>query len=161
MSAKVYRGATPPSADHAYKLVLRPYAWKARMWRASDDSVQPMLRLDVQLSVQEVERAELRDLLMPFLPALREIRLYLQRGSATALPVSWSVGRFSVEHDSATAFLHRVLDDPFGPVLAAVLPAGGARADVTLSLSPYEIGRDRLVFAMTDYDIGAGADFGR
>jgi hypothetical protein len=32
---------------------------------------------------------------------------------------------------------------------------------VTLALSPYEIGRERLVFAMRDYDIGTGADFGQ
>ena len=46
-------------------------------------------------------------------------------------------------------------------MLATLVGAGGRHSDVTLSLSPYEIGHDRVVFAMRDYDIGFGAEIGR
>lgn len=158
---KVWQRAEAPPSERCLKLVLRPHGWKARLWRAFDGSVMPMMRLDIQLALHEVENLTLRDLLTPFAASLRNLPLYLERGASVALPVAWSVGRLSIERDSSSGFLHHVLDDPFGRVLATLFRTGDTRADVTLSLSPYEIGRDRLVFAMRDYDIGTGADFGR
>jgi hypothetical protein len=75
--------------------------------------------------------------------------------------MAWSVGRIGVDRERTTVWLHRFLDDPFGPVLATLFRAGDARADVTLAVVPYEIDRDHLTFAVRDYDIGAGADFAR
>jgi hypothetical protein len=156
-----WQKAEVPPNDRCFKLVAKPQAWKARIWRAFDQSVQPMLRLDCPISLSEIEHAGLQQLLMPFLTALRNCRIYLEFGAQTALPLAWSVGRLTVERDTCTAFLHHVVDGPFGAVLATLVGAGGRHSDVTLSLSPYEIGHDRLVFAMRDYDIGFGAEIGR
>lgn len=156
-----WRHAEAPPSERCFKLVLRPHAWKARLWRASDGGVLPMLRLDVQLVVRDIEDETLRESLNPYLSSLRDFRVYLERGASVPLPLAWSVGRLTCERDQSTVFLHRVLDDPFGAVLATLFRAGDTRADVTLSLSPYEIGRERLIFALADYDIGTGADFRR
>ncbi len=51
-----------------------------------------------------------------------------------------------------------MLDDPWGNVLATLFRAGEFRADVMLSLVPYEVTQGRVVFAVRDYDIGVGAD---
>jgi hypothetical protein len=158
---EVWQKAEVPPSDRCFKLVARPRAWKARMWRAFDDSVTPMLRLDCPVSPGDIESPALRDLLLPFLTALRACRIYLEHGTHTALPLSWSVGRLSVEREHCTAFLHRVIDHPFGAVLATLVGAGGRDSDVTLSLCPYEIGRDRVIFAVRDYDIGLGAGIDR
>ncbi len=161
MQAEIYRDNVAPPSERCQKLVLRPSGFKARLWRAFDDSVQVLLRLDVPLRPHDIEDHALRDLMAGFPGAFGRVGIYLQRGSATALPMPWSVGRLTVERDSVTGFLHRFLDDPFGGTLATLFRAGDARADVTLSLSAYEISRERLVFAVRDYDVGAGADFGR
>jgi hypothetical protein len=156
-----WQKAEVPPNDRCFKLVAKPQAWKVRMWRAFDQSVQPMLRLDCPISLNDVESPALRDLLMPYLSALRGCHIYLEHGAQTALPLAWSVGRLTVEAGSCTAFLHHVVDDSFGAVLATLVGAGGRGSDVTLSLSPYEIGRERVVFAMRDYDVGFGAEIGR
>ena len=158
---EVWQKPEVPPNELCFKLVVRPRAWKARMWRAFDGSVQPMLRLDCEIALREIDSASLRDLLMPFLAALRDCKVYLEQGARTALPLAWSVGRLSVERGGCSAFLHHVLDDSFGAVLATLFSADGRNTDVTLSLSPYEIGRERIVFAMRDYDIGTGAEFSR
>ena len=153
-----YRDAAVPASEHCFKLELRPQAWKARMWRAFDDSVQPMVRLDTALNLRDIE---LRDLLAPFSVSLARIAIYLERGAGAPLPLPWSVGWLAFERDKTVGFLHRVLDDPVGILVASLFRAGESRADVTLSASPYEIGRERVVFALRDYDIGTGADFAR
>jgi len=58
------RGEAPPS-DRCFKLVAKPPAWKARMWPAFDQGVQPTLRLDRPISRNDIESPVLRDLLMP------------------------------------------------------------------------------------------------
>ncbi len=158
---KPYRDAGVPASDRCFKVELKPFAWKARIWRAFDDSVQPMVRLDASLSPRDIDNHELRDLLEPFSMALQRIAVYLERGAGAPLPLAWSIGWLSVERDKSVAFLHRVLDDPLGVMVAGFLPVRESRAEVVLSLSPYEIGRERLVFAVRDYDFGTGADFGR
>jgi hypothetical protein len=160
-TVEIWQKAEVPPSDRCLKLVAKPQAWKARMWRAFDGSVTPMLRLDCPISMRDLESPALRELLMPFLSALRDCRVYLEHGARTALPLAWSVGRLTVERDACTAFLHHVVDDPFGAVLATLVGAGGRGSDVTLSLSPYEIARERVIFAVRDYDIGFGAEIGR
>ncbi len=156
-----YRDAAVPASDRCFKVEFKPFAWKARMWRAFDDTVQPMVRLDCALPVRDIENRDLRDLLTPFSLSLQRMPVYLERGAGAPLPLTWSMGWVFVEREKAYAFLHRVLDDPVGRLVAGLFRAGEARADVTLSLSPYEITRDRVKFAVRDYDIGTGADFAR
>ena len=156
-----YRDAAVPASDRCFKLELKPSDWKVRMWRAFDNSVTPMVRLDAELRPQDIENHDLRDLLTPFAVGLHRVPIYLERGAAAPLPLAWSMGRLTIEREHPCVFLHRVLDDPVGMLLSGLFRAGEARADVTLSLSPYEIGRDRIEFAVRDYDIGAGADFSR
>jgi hypothetical protein len=45
-----YREAVAPRNEICFNLVLKPIGWKARMWRAFDNSVTLMLRLDTPLA---------------------------------------------------------------------------------------------------------------
>ena len=161
VSVQVYREAVVPPVERCFKLSVRPVAWKARLWRAFDDTATVMLRLDAALHLGDIAARPLRDLLEPFTPALASLAIYLERGARAPLPLAWSVGWLSADREHAVAFLHRVVDDPFGNELATLFRAGDARADVTLSMAPYELSADRVVFAVRDYDIGTGADFAR
>jgi hypothetical protein len=154
-----YREAVPPGDEHCFRLTLKPIGWKARIWRAFDDSVTVLLRLDTPLDPQDLAEDGARELLSSFRPSLRNLIVYLQRGSDAALPLSWSVGRISINHESSCAFLHRVLDDPFGIGLATMFRAAETQADVTLQVALYEANADKLIFAVRDYDIGVGAEF--
>jgi len=156
---EVWTSGDVPPGPRTMKLVVRPKAWKARMWRAFDGTVQPLFRFDAEVDIRSIEDRALGGMLMPFLQALRNTHIYCERGAAVALPMAWSVGRLTVEREAVTGFLHHVLEDSFGAVLTGLFGAGDSRADLTLSLVPYEIGRERLVFALRDYDIGTGNDF--
>jgi hypothetical protein len=158
---KPYRGAEVPASEHCFKLELKPSGWKARIWRSFDDSVQPMVRLEASLHPRDIENRDHRDLLDPFSASLQHISVYLERGAGAPLPVPWSIGRLSVERDKSVGFLHRVLDDPIGVMVASLFRVRDSRADVTLSVSPWDVSRDRLVFAIRDYDLGVGSDFAR
>jgi hypothetical protein len=160
VNVEVWQSADLPPNERSFKLELKPSGWKGRLWRSAADYVQPMLRLDVPLRLIDVTDRTLHELFAPFQSALRNFDLYLERGAAAPLPVAWSIGRMVIESERAFCFLHRVLDDPWGNVLATLFRAD-SHADVTLSVVPYEVAGDRLVFGIRDYDIGTGADFRR
>ena len=158
MPIEPYRESVAPEKDRCFTFVLKPIAWKARMWRAFDNSVTTMMRLDCPLGQHDLVGSPAEDLLLPFVPALRTTAVYLERGASVPLPLPWSVGRVGIDHSHSVVFLHRVLDDPFGNVLATLFRAAESRADVTLFLALYEAAADKLIFAVRDYDIGVGAD---
>jgi hypothetical protein len=154
-----YREASAPGKEYCFALTVKPIGWKARIWRAFDDSVTVMLRLDAPLDTDEIADEAARELLTPFRPSLRNLIMYLQRGSQAPLPLSWSVGRVSIDHEHSCVFLHRVLDDPFGIALATMFRAAETHADVTIQVALYEAKADGLILAVRDYDIGVGAEF--
>jgi hypothetical protein len=119
-----------------------------------------MLRLDAPLRLVDVADRTLHEIFAPFQAALRQLDVYLERGAGAPLPVAWSIGWLALAHDKPVCFLHRVLDDSWGTVLATLFRAD-AVADVTLSLVPYSATAERVVFGVRDYDIGVGADFRR
>jgi hypothetical protein len=162
MSTQVWKSSGEPPKELSFKLELRPSAWKARMWRSSGDFVQPMMRLDASLRLMDIEDHSLRELFTPFQGGLNDIHVFLERGAGAPLPLSWSIGWLELDQTRRPAcFLHRVLDDSWGNVLATLFRAGESRADVTLSIVPYDISRQRVMFAVRDYDIGTGADLAR
>ncbi len=120
-----------------------------------------MLRLDTPFDPHELAGKPGGDLLMPFRAALQSLVVYLERGASVPLPVSWSMGRLTVEHSRSSGFLHRVLDDPFGLALASMFRAAEAQADLTLVLALYDAQPNKLTFAVRDYDVGVGAEFVR
>lgn len=156
-----YREAAAPPDDVCFKIPLKPIGWKARMWRTVDNSVTTMLRLDTPLDLGDLDGQPAHDLLLPFQPALRNLVVYCERGASVALPVTWSMGRGTIEHDRCTIFLHRVLDDPFGTAIAGMFRAAENAADITLFVALYDAAPNRLTLAIRDYDIGVGAEFVR
>ena len=117
------------------KLELRPANWKARLWRAFDDSTMSMLRLAAPLELVDVADHDLNQLLAPFRSTLRGLDVYLERGAGSPLPLPWSVGWLAVDAKRPVAFLHRVLDDPFGNLLATLFREREVGSDLSLVLS--------------------------
>jgi hypothetical protein len=154
-----YREAVAPPLDRCIVVALKPIGWKARMWRAFDNSVTLMMRLDCPLDLRDLAGKPGHDLLMPFQASLRNLVCYCERGAAAPLPLPWTVGVCSIEFDRSTIFLHRVLDDPFGVAISTMFRAAETAADLTLTLALYEAQSNSLRFGVRDYDIGVGADF--
>jgi len=147
------RNAPPQSHTPALKPKLR--SWTGRIWRAAPQSFQLMLKLDASLSVSEIGNADLRGALLPFAPELTSFALYLDYTDEGKLPISWAVGAFHVERGKA-AFMrfYDFLDTVPAHVLVPLLPAADSQSDLILSVIPYRLERDLLVFAITDYDLG-------
>ena len=121
----------------------------------ADSSFQLMLKLDASLSVSEIEDADLRAALSPYIAELSSFALYLDYTDENHLPLSWAVGAFYVERGKhAFMRFYDFLDTVPAHVLVPLLPAAGAQSDLILSVIPYRLETNRLIFAITDYDLG-------
>ena len=69
--------------------------------------------------------------------------------------MSWAVGAFYVERGK-NAFMrfYDFLESVPAHVLVPLLPAAGAQSDLILSVIPYSLETNRLIFAIADYDLG-------
>ncbi|MBK5198737.1 MAG: hypothetical protein JJE37_10740 [Methyloceanibacter sp.] len=153
---EVYRdehNAPPQARTLALKPKLR--SWTGRIWRATPQSFQLMLKLDASLAISEIADAGLRTELSPFAAELSSFALYLDYTDEGKLPFSWAVGALSVEAGKG-AFMrfYDFLDTVPAHVLVPLLPAAGAQSDLILSVVPYRLEKNLLVFLITDYDLG-------
>ena len=81
---EVYQDEAPPKTRApALKPKLR--SWTGRVWRWHRQGYQLMLKLDVSLSISEIEDNELRKALAPFSAELSSFRLYLDHGAENRL----------------------------------------------------------------------------
>ena len=145
--------ARPQARTPALKPRLR--SWTGRVWRSTPTSFQLMLKLDASLAISEIEDTDLRAALSPFAADLMSFPLYLDYTDENHLPVSWSVGAFHVERGkSAFMRFYDFLETVPSHVLVPLLPAAGAQSDLILSVIPYSLETNRLIFAIADYDLG-------
>ena len=114
-----------------------------------------MLKLDASLAISEIEDNDLRATLRPSPPSFMSFPLYLDYTDENQLPVSWAVGAFYIERGK-NAFMrfYDFLETVPAHVLVTLLPAAGAQSDLILSVIPYSLERNRLIFAIADYDLG-------
>jgi hypothetical protein len=145
--------APPQSRTPALKPKLR--SWTGRVWRSAPTSFQLMLKLDASLSLAEIEDASLRAALSPYAADLMSFPIYLDYTHENHLSVSWAVGAFYVEQGK-NAFMrfYDFLESVPAHVLVPLLPAAGAQSDLVLSVIPYSVETNRLIFAIADYDLG-------
>ena len=110
---------------------------------------------DASLAVSEIEDADLRAALSPHIAELSSFALYLDYTDENHLPLPWAVGAFYVE-GGKHAFMrfYDFLDTVPAHVLVPLLPAAGAQSDLILSVIPYVLETNRLIFAISDYDLG-------
>jgi hypothetical protein len=147
------RNAPPQERTLALKPKLR--SWTGRVWRATPSSFQLMLKLDASLAVSEIEDADLRAALSPHIAELSSFALYLDYTDENHLPLPWAVGAFHVERGKhAFMRFYDFLDTIPAQVLVPLLPAAGAQSDLILSVIPYVVETNRLILAITDYDLG-------
>jgi hypothetical protein len=147
------RNAPPQGRTPALKPRLR--SWTGRIWRATPASFQLMLKLDASVAVSEIENDDLRAALSPFAAELSSFALYLDYTRENHLPLSWAVGAFYVDREKhAFMRFYDFLDTVPAHALLPLLPAAGAQSDLILSIVPYVLETNRLVFAIADYDLG-------
>jgi hypothetical protein len=153
---EVYRdGEKAPSQERTPALKPKLRSWTGRIWRATPQSFQLMLKLEASLVVSEIEDADLRAALSPFAAELSSFALYLDYTDEGKLPLSWAVGAFNVERGKHTFMrFYDFLNTIPANKLVPLLPAAGAQSDLILSVVPYRLERDQLVFVITDYDLG-------
>ena len=153
---EVYRDEQK-APDQSRTLALKPKlrSWTGRIWRATPQSFQLMLKLDASLATSEIADTGLRATLAPFAAELSSFPLYLDYTDEGKFPFSWAVGAFNVERGK-NAFMrfYDFLDTVPAQVLIPLLPAAGAQSDLILSMVPYRLESDLLVFLITDYDLG-------
>jgi len=146
---------TAPAQSKTPALRPKLRSWTGRIWRATPSSFQLMLKLDASISVSEIEDADLRAALSPHVAELSSFALYLDYTDENHLPLSWAVGAFHVERGKhAFMRFYDFLGTVPAQVLVPLLPAAGAQSDLILSVIPYVLETNRMVFAITDYDLG-------
>lgn len=153
---EVYRDQkTPPPEERRLALKPKFRSWTARVWRWDPQGYQLMLKLDASVAMSEIDNPDLRAALQPFAAELSSFALYLDHTHEGQLPFSWAVGAFNVERGKG-AFMrfYNFLDTVPAQVLVPLLPAAGAQSDLILSVVPYRLEKDLLVFVISDYDLG-------
>ncbi|HET9574601.1 MAG TPA: hypothetical protein VFP29_12850 [Methyloceanibacter sp.] len=153
---EVYRDErTAPPQERALALKPKLRSWTGRVWRWHPDAFQLMLKLDASVAVPDVEHDGLRAALTPFAAELMSFALYLDYTDEGKLPFPWAVGAFNVERGKG-AFMrfYDFLKTPPAQVLVPLLPAAGAQSDLILSIVPYRLETNLLVFLITEYDLG-------
>jgi len=146
---------TAPAQGRTLALKPKLRSWTGRIWRATPQSFQLMLKLDASVAVPDIDDADLRAALTPFAGELTSFALYLDYTDEGKLPFSWAVGAFYVEHGNHTFMrFYDFLDTVPAHALIPLLPAAGAQSDLILSVIPYHLETNRLSFAITDYDLG-------
>ena len=153
---EAYRDSDAPPQARAPALKPKLRSWTGRVWRwARRTSFQLMLKLDASLAISEIEDAELRAALSPFAGELASFPLYLDHSEENQLPLSWAVG--ALQYRERQASLHALLRFPGDAARACagdVAAAAGAQSDLILSVIPYSVETNRLIFAIADYDLG-------
>jgi hypothetical protein len=145
--------APPQKRTLAQKPKLR--SWTGRVWRSTPTSFQLMLKLDASMAVSDIDDADLQAALTPHIAELSSFALYLDYTDENYLPLSWAVGAFYIDREKhAFMRFYDFLESVPAHVLVPLLPAAGAQSDLILSVIPYVLETNRLIFAITDYDLG-------
>ena len=152
---ETYRDKEAPPQSRTPALKPRLRSWTGRVWRSTPTSFQLMLKLDASLAISEIEDADLRATLTPFAAELSSFALYLDYTDENHLPLSWAVGAFYIDREKhAFMRFYDFLESVPAHVLVPLLPAAGAQSDLILSVVPYVLETNRLIFAIADYDLG-------
>jgi hypothetical protein len=152
---ETYRDKEAPPQSRTPALKPRLRSWTGRVWRSTPTSFQLMLKLDASLAISEIENADLRATLAPFAAELASFALYLDYTDENHLPLSWAVGAFYIDREKhAFMRFYDFLESVPAHVLVPLLPAAGAQSDLILSVVPYVLETNRLIFAIADYDLG-------
>ena len=152
---ETYRGAEPPPQTRTPALKPKLRSRTRRVWRSSPDTFQLMLKLDASVTMSEIEDPDLRSTLAPFAAELTSFPLYLDYTNENHLPLPWAVGVLDVQHGkTAFARFYDSRETPPAHVLVPLLPQAGAQSDLVLSVVPHGLETNRLIFAITDYDLG-------
>ena len=152
---ETYRDNAAPPQKRTLALKPKLRSWTGRVWRSTPTSFQLMLKLDASIAVSDIDDADLQAALTPHIAELSSFALYLDYTDENYLPLSWAVGGFYIDREKhAFMRFYDFLESVPAHVLVPLLPAAGAQSDLILSVIPYVLETNRLIFAITDYDLG-------
>jgi hypothetical protein len=152
---ETYRAKEPPPQARTFLLKPKLRSWTGRVWRSDPQNFQLMLKFDASLSLSEIEDTELRACLAPFAAQLSSFALYLDYGAPNRLPAPWPVGILSADlNKDAFVRFYDFLETARAHVLVPLVAGAGAQSDLMFSVIPFNLEADRVVFAITDYDLG-------
>ena len=152
---ETYRDNAAPPQKRTLALKPKLRSWTGRVWRSTPTSFQLMLKLDASIAVSDIDDADLQAALTPHIAELSSFALYLDYTDENYLPLSWAVGAFYIDREKhAFMRFYDFLESVPAHVLVPLLPAAGAQSDLILSVIPYVLETNRLIFAITDYDLG-------
>ena len=152
---ETYRDNAAPPQKRTLALKPKLRSWTGRVWRSTPTSFQLMLKLDASIAVSDIDDADLQAALTPHIAELSSVALYLDYTDENYLPLSWAVGAFYIDREKhAFMRFYDFLESVPAHVLVPLLPAAGAQSDLILSVIPYVLETNRLIFAITDYDLG-------
>ena len=152
---ETYRDNAAPPQKRTLALKPKLRSWTGRVWRSTPTSFQLMLKLDASIAVSDIDDADLQAALTPHIAELSSFALYLDYTDENHLPLSWAVGAFYIDREKhAFMRFYDFLESVPAHVLVPLLPAAGAQSDLILSVIPYVLETNRLIFAITDYDLG-------
>lgn len=146
-------GATPPKAK-APALKPRLVGWTSRVWRESPGRSVPLFKLEARLEPRDVEDRALAQALRPFSGPLQKVAIYLVHPEDIGRLAPWAVGRFDIDANNASMFFHDFLHAPNGELMLALMQTAGAATDIVMGVMPIMVERERLAFAITEYDLG-------
>jgi hypothetical protein len=152
---ETYRDNVAPPQKRTLALKPKLRSWTGRVWRSTPTSFQLMLKLDASIAVSDIDDADLQAALTPHIAELSSFAFYLDYTDENHLPLSWAVGAFYIDREKhAFMRFYDFLESVPAHVLVPLLPAAGAQSDLILSVIPYVLETNRLIFAITDYDLG-------
>jgi hypothetical protein len=80
--------------------------------------------------------------------------IYLLHPEESQRLAPWAVGRFDLDPKSAFMFFHDFLGASNGTLMLSLMQTAGAATDLVISVVPFRIEPEKLVFAVTSYDFG-------
>ena len=149
-----YTATEAPPQDKVLALKPKPLAWTSRVWRESPGRTIPLFKIDVHIEPREIEDKALAQALRPFAAQLDKIAIYLLHPEETQRLAPWAVGHFDVDRKAGFMFFHDFLGAPNGALMLSLMQTAGASTDLFLSVVPFRVEAEKIVFAVTGYDLG-------
>jgi hypothetical protein len=149
-----YTATETPPQEKVLALKPRLLAWTSRVWRESPGRAVPLFKIDVRIEPRDIDDKELAQALRPFAAQLDKVAIYLLHPEETPRLAPWAVGTFDVDRKAGFMFFHDFLSASNANLMMNLMQTAGAATDLVMSIVPFRVEAEKIVFAVTGYDLG-------